>query len=495
MSTQLRASRWPQSGFTAGVFLLAAVGLAGCGGGGEDSTVGYVTVPGGTPTRIVINSPAQIAQVSADNYDDNVNGVISGTTLMRWIDDWATNRPAGITGRLIILQVSNGPAGNEYITPNPAGGVLTYSVPSSRLTMSRSNGVTTTRSMVPDGAAMDAFLSDYGIDPTKDMLVCAMGTGSGGNAMSMGRCWYMLRYWGVEANHLAQLNGGANSALVMDPAYRGPTASCDENTMLTPTPAADCLPHSGYISVRGLPQDNTALQATLSDVIDLVEGRTSAFLWDARSTGQYLGAPMSAGIFQNQSSRQGHPKGAYVLEYTNLLMGDGSWRYKDKADLQAYLDGDTVDGNQFGYYDAGAVIPLGTGNAYQGGTIVTYCETTFRAMITGTAAGVILGKPVRYYDGAMVEWNAMTGDSVVVTSTNAPILPANSPWRTDTPVRSVYNYSTLTIAPRQIDDPYWEADKARPRADAIILADKNYKRGGGGDDIGGAVLPPSPCGG
>lgn len=489
MSTQLRASRWPQSGFTAGVFLLAAVGLAGCGGGGEDSTVGYVTVPGGEPTRIVINSPAQIAQVSADNYDDNVNGVISGTTLMRWIDDWATNRPAGITGRLIILQVSNGPAGNEYITPNPAGGVLTYSVPSSRLTMSRSNGVTTTRSMVPDGAAMDAFLSDYGIDPTKDMLVCAMGTGSGGNAMSMGRCWYMLRYWGVEANHLAQLNGGANSALVMDPAYLGPTASCEEAVSDT------CLPRSGYFSVRGLPQDNTALQATLSDVIDLVDGRASAFLWDARNGPQYLGTG-----FQNSNSRAGHPNGAVLLDYSNLLMSaDGSYRYKDKASLAAYLNGETVDGAEFGTDNnaGGAVIPLGAGNAYQGGDIITYCETTFRAMITGTAAGVILGKPVRYYDGAMVEWNSMTGDSTNgrVTSTGLPILPHDSPWRTDTRARSWYLYSTTTVTPRQIDDPYYQRDEARPRADAIILADKNYKRGGGGDDIGGAVLPPSPCGG
>ena len=501
MSTQLRASRWPQSGFTAGVFLLAAVGLAGCGGGGEDSTVGYVTVPGGEPTRIVINNPAQIAQVSADDYDQNVNGLITGTTLQRWIDDWPTNRPAGITGRLIILQVNNGPAGNEYITPNPVGGVLTYSVPSSRLTMSRSNGVTTTRSMVPDGAAMDAFLSDYGIDPTKDMLVCAMGAGSAGAAMSMGRCWYMLRYWGVAANHLAQLNGGAaNAGTGVMLGYVGPTATCDENTMLTPTPAADCLPHSGYISVRNLPQDNTALQATLSDMIDVVDGRASAFVWDARNNAQYLGttpigATCSSGSFQNCNSRAGHPNGALLLEFTEMV--DSIGRYKSKAVLAQYVNGELPAGatSQFKTDVGGAVVTVGAGNAYQAGqTVITYCETTYRAMLTGTVTSMILGLPTRFYDGAMVEWNSM---SSIQDKNNNFILPSDSPWRTDTLARSVFTYNTnqSLIDPRQIDDPYWEADKARPRADAIILADKNYKRGGGGDDTGGAVLPPSPCGG
>lgn len=480
MSTQSRASDRPRFGSTVGILLLTTAWLSGCGGGGEDSTTGFVTPPGSDPVPIVINTPAQIAQASADDYDDNVNGLITGTTLMRWIDDWETNRPAGITGRLIILQVNNGPAGTEYITPNPAGGVLTYSVPSSRLTMSRSNGVTTTRSMVPDGATMDDFLSDYGIDPTRDMLVCAMGTGGNSPAMSMGRCWYMLRYWGVEREHLAQLNGGANSALVMDPAYRGPTATCDENV------SADCLPNSGYVSVRDLPQDNTALQATLGDMIDVVEGRASAFVWDARNSAQYLGTS-----FQNNNSRAGHPRGAVQLDYANMLISsDSSYRYKDKASLTAYLNGETVDGAQFGAYDAGAVIPLGIGNAYQSGTIISYCETTFRAMITGTVAGVILGLPVRFYDGAMVEWNSMTH---IQDSTGQFILPADSPWRTDTLARSVFTYSVATIDPRDIDDPYYDDSNAN----AIILEDKAYKTGStsGGGSGGGGSLPPNPCGG
>ncbi|MBZ0070885.1 MAG: sulfurtransferase [Gammaproteobacteria bacterium] len=439
---------------------------------------------------MVINTPAQIAQVSADNYDDNVNGLITGTTLKRWIDNWEVNRPAGITGRLIILQVNNGPAGSEYITPNPAGGVLTYSVPGSRLTMDRSNGVTTTRSMVPDGTTMDAFLSDYGIDPTRDMLVCAMGAGSAGTAMSMGRCWYMLRYWGVVKEHLAQLNGGAaNAGTGVMLGYVGPTATCDENTMLGTPPAPNCLPRSGRVSVRSLPQDNTVLQATMSDVIDVVEGRASALLWDARNNAQYLGTG-----FQNNGSRAGHPNGALLLEHTEMV--DAIGRYKDKATLAAYLNGELPAGatSQFKTDVGGAAVPVGPGNAYRSGTIITYCETTFRAMLTGTVAGVILGIPTRFYDGAMVEWNAMTH---IQDKFGEFILPVDSPWRTDTLARSVFTLSTATIDPRIIDDAYYDAPRYRV-TNAIIDADKAYKTGatsGGSGGGGGGLLPPSPCGG
>lgn len=108
MNTYLNALRWPRSAAMVGAYLLSASVLVGCGGG-EDSTTGIVTPPGGEPTPIVVNSPAQIAQESADDYNDNENGLITGATLKRWKDDWLNERPAGITGKLVILQVTEGP--------------------------------------------------------------------------------------------------------------------------------------------------------------------------------------------------------------------------------------------------------------------------------------------------------------------------------------------------------------------------------------------------
>ncbi|MBI1424606.1 MAG: hypothetical protein GC149_14260 [Gammaproteobacteria bacterium] len=453
----------------------------------------------GTATSIVVNTPASIAQESDADYNNNVNGLITATTLQTWIDNWTANRPAGITGRLVILQINNGPATQEYITPNPAAGVLTYSLASSRLIETRSNGVIQTQSMVPEGAQMDQLFKDFALDPSKDMLVCAMGTGSTGANMSMGRCWYMLRYWGVPKEHLALLNGGAS--VVMTGSYLSSTASCDESGGST-----SCLPGGGTFSVRNLAQDNTALQATVqdmmnivkpSDVNDLTDG---VFLWDARGLNQYsamdvndLNVLQSANYmntFQNSGSQQGHPNGALELNFSNMLDSTTGYSYKPKSQLQAYLDGD-VDGSGYGFRD-GTFSLVGHGMAYQpGDTVYTYCETTFRAMITGVVAGVILGKPTRFYDGAMVEWHSLSNATAV---NGLPILPADSPWRTDVTSKSYFVYadSATHIATRTIVNAYATS------ANAIIVADKEYKRGAGSSSSGSGSslpLPPNPCGG
>ena len=95
-----------------------SLGLIGCGGeASKTDAQGNL--------KIKVNTPHDIAQESADNYDDNLNGVITGKTLKRWIIDWEANRPTGIKGNLIILQQSAGPAGFEFIKPNNTN-IFTY---------------------------------------------------------------------------------------------------------------------------------------------------------------------------------------------------------------------------------------------------------------------------------------------------------------------------------------------------------------------------------
>jgi 3-mercaptopyruvate sulfurtransferase SseA len=488
MSTQYRASHWPRLGSLVGLLLLAAVGLAGCGGGTEDTNVGYVSTPDGA-VPIAINSPAEIAQESADNYDNNNNGLITGATLKRWKDDWLNERPAGIIGKLVILQVAAGAAGTEYIADNGMN-VFTYQVDSNEWIQTRSNGVINTRSMVPDGASMDAVLRKYNIDPHRDMIVVGMGTGGNFQAMVQGRIWYALRYWGVEANNLAILNG--------DNAWQVTSGAMVAGDFQA---GASSEPNNGIATVKSLPADNTALQATMEDLLNVLPGSDSnvlndgVFIWDARGLNQYsagedggTGVPVADYMttFQNAGSRQGHPRGALQLNFTNMLVSAEGYRYKDKADLAAYLDGN-ISGD--GFVDA-TYQPVGVGNAYQpGDTVYTYCETTYRAMITGVASAVILGKPTRFYDGAMVEWHSL---SYLQDATGNYILPIDSPWRTD--VKSFFRPASdpSLVAQREIADPY------AAHANAIILADKAYKTtaadtGAGG--AGGGGLPPNPCGG
>lgn len=481
---------------------LAAL-LHGCGGGSSEE-------PTAVARQMVVSSPASLAQASADDYNANVNGVITGATLKRWKSDWARERPPGITGKLVILQASAGPAGAEYIKPDGSQ-VFTYLSPSSEWIQTRDNGVIETQSMVPDGPTMDALFRKFNIDPTRDMIVATQGTGSTGNAMAQGRIWYALRYWGVDKANLALLNGG-NQWLVTD------SLSADD---FQATPSA--APGSGTFSVKGLLVDNTQLQATVRDLLAVLPSSDAnvpgdgIFLWDARSVGQYAAGSLvergedtnsdTAGnqacgsayctpanpanyrqTFQNGGSRQGHPWGALQLQYTYLLDSTKGFAYKPKSTLESYLNG-TPDASGIGLID-GSFGLIGAGKGYQeGDTVIVYCETTFRAMITGIASAVILGKPTRFYDGAMVEWNSLSN---IVDSTGKAILPADSPWRTD--VRSYFRpaMSTADVATRNVTNPY------ASNTDSIVNADKSYKTGesaAASGSGGGSGLPANPCGG
>jgi len=477
----------------------AALLLDGCGGGGADAN--------SKARRMSVNSPAALAQASADNYDDNVNGLVTGATLKRWMSNWAKERPAGVTGKLVILQATAGPAGAEYIKPDGVQ-VFTYLSPSSEWIQTRNNGVIETPSMVPDGAMMDALLKKYNIDPARDMIVAAMGTGSAPNAMAQGRIWYALRYWGVDKEHLALLNGG-NQWLVTSS-----MAAADFQA------AASAAPNSGTATVKDLMSDNTQLQATLRDLLAVLPAADSnvtndgVFIWDARSVGQYAAGTLvergedtdsdTTGVqacaaaycepknpnnyrwtFQNSGSRQGHPFGALQLQYTYMLDSTKGFAYKPKATLAAYLSG-APDASGIGLID-GTNKVVGAGNGYQeGDTIYTYCETTFRAMITGITAGVILGKPTRFYDGAMVEWNSLSN---IADNSGRTILPADSPWRTD--LRSYFRpaMSSAEVAPRNVGNAY------ASQTDVIVNQDKGYKTGESVGTGGSTGLPPNPCGG
>jgi 3-mercaptopyruvate sulfurtransferase SseA len=479
----------------AGLAVAACLALASCGGGGgEDTSSGNVV-------KIVVNTPQTIAQASADNYNDNVNGLVTAATLKRWMSNWTANRPAGISGKLVIFQATVGPAGAEYIKANNTT-VFTYLSPSSEWIQTRTNGVIETQSMVLDGPSIDALLKKYNVDPVNDMIVCAMGTGSNPNAMAQGRCWYALRYWGVDKKNVGVLNGGnqwinGNGLDAADFAV-----------------AASTAPGTGTASVKSIPVDNTALQATFEDVLavipasDVNKRDDGVLVWDARSIGQYsAGERLEAGdsgftacgaancasppgynymaTFQNSGSRQGHPWGTLQLQYTNLLDPAKGFAYRPKADLQNFLNGGAnAAGTRF--VDA-TYSGVGEGMAYQAGDVIyAYCETTFRAMITGFASAGILGLPVRFYDGAMVEWNSLSN---IADLTGTPILPVDSPWRTD--VKSFFRPATSAalVGKRTITNAY------AIHANKIILEDQAYKRGinpadSGGSGGGGG----NPCG-
>ncbi|MEK7737329.1 MAG: sulfurtransferase, partial [Pseudomonadota bacterium] len=383
------------------LLLLAAV-VAGCGGGGEDKTNGSLTA---VPIRL--NTPADITNESASDYNANVNGLITGATLKRWKDDWLNQRPAGIKGKLVILQVTAGETGYAYFQSNKVN-VFTYLAAGAEWVKTRSNGVISTPSIVLDGPGIDAQLKKYDIDPLNDMVVIAQGTANTGNVMNQGRAWLALHYWGVDAKNLAILNGGnkwqfdSGAMVAADFVTAGATPS-----------------NEGLISVKSIPVDNTSLLASLGDLMAVLPSTDTnvkndgVFIWDARTITQYSagqkregndGASAGCGTaaycdaaplydymssFQNNGSRQGHPFGVLQLNFVNMLDATKGFSFKSKAQLASYMNGE-ADTSGYGMVD-GSYKLVGAGNAYQPGDMVyVFCETTFRAMITGMASAVIL---------------------------------------------------------------------------------------------------------
>jgi len=493
------------------ILLLLVALVPGCGGGGEDRINGSLTA---VPIRL--NAPADITNESAADYNSNVTGLITGATLKRWKDDWLNQRPAHIKGKLVILQVTPGETVSTGTPPAVTGqysyfqsngiNVFAYLAASAEWVMTRSNGVISTPSLVLDGPSIDAMLKKYDIDPLNDMIVLAQGTASSTNVMSQGRAWMALHYWGVDAKNLAILNGGNkwqfdSGAMTAADFVASPIAPSNE----------------GRYSVKDIPVDNTSLIATVGDMLKIVPAADTSlkgsgiFLWDARTITQYSAGQMREGndgaaagcgtapycaasptfdymgSFQNGGSRQGHPNGALDLNFANLLDATKGFSYKSKSQLVSYMNGE-VDASGYGMVN-GSYQKVGAGNAYQPGDLVyVFCETTFRAMITGMASSVILGRPTRFYDGAMIEWNSLSN---LPQATGDNILPPNSPWRTD--LKSFFRpaNSAAKVALRKIIDPY------APNSEAIIAEDRAYKTPSASKSSrdGGGAAPANPCGG
>jgi len=522
----------------------------------------------GSASGIVVHTAAQIAQVqtSAADYNTNVNGLITGQTLMHWIDNWPANRPPGITGRLIILQTgfasctaytAAGACQTAYTLPASANdgvgfagleyaahdnkNIFTYSVGDSEWVMARSDGVITTTSMVLDGPSMDAFLKKYNIDPTRDMIVFVMGQGSPGADMLIGRGWYMFRYWGASHTHLAILDGGIGNTLNATGGYATFTSGAHTAGTGYFSATSDTPPYSGIVSVRAIPVDNTDLQASLEEMLNVARGVYTppggAFIWDARSPNEFNGVSdqttgqtscVTAAGGPCYVAFEGHIHGAVNLNFINLLWGNdfyngpgssadpyannsfgnqNSYDTSAGTPLPGDLNGDgVVNGKDasYGYLDQAwlqklITDPLGTTETPPNGVTVhaigyvpgeliyTHCRTTYRAMITGIAAGVVLGYPVKFYDAAWVEWGEL---GFAQNMSGAYNLPADSPWRTDVATDDLtYNSPSVVEVPPAIS-PY------AATGNAIISADKAYKTGSGGgpSSSGGGTPPANPCG-
>src|SRR5690606_12380560 len=260
----------------------ASGGSAGAATGGTSNTGGSnnneagAAGSGGTieeepeiPT-LVVATPADLPDRSAPDYGDNLHGIISGGRLAHWYADWEKNRPAGIEGRLIVLQiVPSGVTSSSVLVAKEDEGVFVYLVPAGQLNAPRDNGVSQFETDIPDGAAFDAFLKLYDIDPRKDLIVLGFENQAATTntvVHSIGRAWLYLRYWGVAKEHLAILNGALNWNAAFHALPHAPLA---QQKFSIPA-------NKGKITARHLGADNTALVVSVEEIIAILKEEEGA---------------------------------------------------------------------------------------------------------------------------------------------------------------------------------------------------------------------------
>jgi thiosulfate/3-mercaptopyruvate sulfurtransferase len=415
----------------------------GAPGGGSPSVSGGApsggadTGSGGEPAELFVATPEDLTDESEVDYADNEHGIITGGRLNRWINDWSGKKPEGIDGRLIILQVVPQTVTSFVnIAANEEAGVFSYLVGANSFNSPRDNGYSAFETDIPDGTAADAWFKKYAIDPREDLIVLTFEQQSNtANSIvqSIGRAWIFFKYWGVDVEHLAILNGSIN--------YNASTYGFDlalvgEHTFSDP-------PNNGTVTVRDLGVDNTILSVPLEELITLLEARTEPSapaddgtrivdarggaeaygLLKATSTGRttctsYTGTGNNA---KCSTPFEGRLRGAKSVPWPQFLdTAPNGFRFLPKSAVKSIFDA------QSGW------------NA-QADLTIQYCRTNQRSTVTGIVANTILGYPTRFYETSFIEWGhssagpdeGLGGAGGVDPHPNTRVVAPDFPFRTD----------------------------------------------------------------
>ena len=270
--------------------------------------------------------PLILNSCGTSNYNTPVTPKTSATllspeTLKTWVDSGIVNS----TGfdRVVILDVTS-------LATYTAGHVPgAQFVNSGDIYQIRQEGPATDVNMNIDGAHMDALIQKYGIDGNTTVVITTGAASPAASAiLTATRTFWTFRYWGFAKEKIKILDG-VNFA--WKAAY-----GLDTGTPPAPTP-------SSY-SVKKNSRLRTDLRASLSDMINVAEGRVAnAVAVDMRSSptdGSYVGKRGSTtGVFNPGSDYvafEGHLKGGKALLYTDMFDPANNYRFK-AADVLAAM--------------------------------------------------------------------------------------------------------------------------------------------------------------
>lgn len=346
------------------------------------------------PTGPSAATPADLARRSAEGYDDNEAGLVTASRVTAWHAAWATAKPAGVAGDLVILQLD--PAAGEAPFVAAAPGVRVYHAAElTRLLEPRSNGIAAIGTVPSNGIRIDSFMRRFSIRPNHDFVLFTAGEASPTSLATLTRAWLSFRYWGFEHESLGVLNGAVGQTLPV--ALR----------------SADVAPHpfGGAVRIVTEPQDHFVLLADVGAVRDAVGKHP---IVDARPADEYAGASLGASTLDDTCldgppactpTVSGRIRGARSLPWTTLLEADGT--FKRQAALAALVTGAGLEPSKTAYvYDL-----EGYGSA-----LLTF------------ALLAIVEQPARWYAASYLEWAALNASHPDPALRR---LAESSPWRTD----------------------------------------------------------------
>ncbi len=394
------------------------------------------------------------------DYANNESGLITAKTAAKWINDWQSNRPANVNGRLFIMQVGLLPGDTPYIKHDD---VNVY-------TFDRTAGCTGTGDVrfdgisdipmpifaggMPDG--MDGAFWAYDINPHEDMLLVVVASDEPKNMALGARFLWTMNYWGMKTDHIALMNGTA--MYMFDPELNPEIkdAGVDSKESMFSSMGSEYLMAPGgklffgdmeagvmpakrqnFESIKTLPTETQfGLFASMEDMMNTVDANNpSNVIIDGRSASEYNAdiatkrsevAMQECGVNHDSecySAIEGHIKGAINLEYRGVINiedavkdlnndgevddRDASMTFKSKRELKNIFRELGIQSDS---------------------DVYTYCRTGTRSSLITYASFEILKYKTHMYDGSWIQWGKLADAK---DTYGKQMLPANSRWRTD----------------------------------------------------------------
>ena len=394
------------------------------------------------------------------SYKNNEAGLVNADVAAKWINDWESNKPAGVNGRLFIMQVGLLPGETPFVKHDD---VNVY-------TFDRTAGCTTTGDVRNDGISdipmpifaggmpngMDGAFWAYDINPNEDMILVVVASDEPKNMALGTRFLWTMNYWGMKSDHVAIMNGTA--MYMFDPELNPKIkkAGVESKESMFTTMGSEYLMAPGarldfgdmdagrmpaqrenFQSITTLPtQANFELFASMEDMMNVVDANDKHnVIIDGRSANEYNAniaekrsktESKECGVNHDQqcySAIEGHIKGAVNLEYRGVI---------NTQDYMKDLNGD----GEINERDASMTFlskrelkrtfkKLGVRKKSD---VYTYCRTGTRASLITFASFELMDYKTHMYDGSWIQWSKLAD---ATDTYGNQMLPEDSQWRTD----------------------------------------------------------------